>query len=400
MVRLLKVILLLTLIVGVAFGSQVDEDEFIPESTHTAKPAELDEDEFIGAPTPVEQPKETILKNLAKPVKPTDIPDFAPPRTDYYVEIGYGCVIVAYILNFFIGKRHNEGVAKAWAGEIINLARSQFSRVGDMRTGEVGIVKETQNVFHLNAAGRIHCQGMQATLKLRKRHDFLSTLQELLFPVEDQLVITFAMNADEVDPFVFVLLRKKDEKAYRKNNPDVGFTNAAQQVPGLPSSLAVCSEHEDLVNDLITSHKEVVQTLNKLEPLIISMHFSDQGLVSDKHKHTMQFVFRLPRVEDMQQLAVLTKMALYLVDVVATTKLSKQACAKSEKHRVRLQEAAQKELRQQQEEAAQQRKLEKRKKEKEALAKMSPEEQAKWEEKQYKRELKKKQSGRVKMVVG
>lgn len=100
--------------------------------------------------------------------------------------MGYGTVILFYIINFFWGRQKNESIAKAWyvsvppkkfvgspfpphfcrAGEMIGLTRSQFSRVGDMRTGEVGIVKETQSTFLLRAAGRVHCQGLEATLKV------------------------------------------------------------------------------------------------------------------------------------------------------------------------------------------------------------------------------------------
>jgi hypothetical protein len=345
-----------------------------------------DEDEFVG----FEQvrPKE-VKKEPTTPASPleTEIP-LPPPRTNYYLEIVYISFILVYIVNYWIGKRKNEQIATAWASAVSKAFKSNFSKVGEGKN--IGIVKESQNLYKLKATGRINCIGVQATLDLRKRHDLFSLIVELFYKNEDTVTLDILMNDDAMDSYVFAVVKKKDEKKFRKSVPDVPLfaPGSASAPPGFPSSFVVCSECEELTSDFLNSEAQVI--LTKYEGLFKRLHFSDQAVLSPSYKKTLQFVFRLPDKEsDMEGIHILTRMAFYYIDLVAKTTLSKQAKQKATNNRTKALAQASKQTHEQRQEAAQQRKLAKLQKEKAALEKLSPEEQRKAEEKIQKREMKK-----------
>jgi len=210
---------------------------------------------------------------------------------------------------------------------------------------------------------------------------------ELFWPQEDTLTIDVLMDENAMDTFVFALLRKKDEKKYRKSAEDVAsFTGGSVAVNALSASLCVASECEELISSFLTT--EVVATITKFEQLFRRIHFSDQGLASTTHKKSLQFVFKVPDNEaQLEGIVVFTRMVFYFIDLVARVNLSKQGKQKAMNHRSKVAEKANKLTHEQRQEAAQQRKLEKLQKEKEKIASMSPEAAAKFEEKIKKKEM-------------
>jgi len=343
-----------------------------------------DEEEFVG----YEKPKKEVKKETISEVSSEEELKLPPPQTSYYVEILYITAIVAYIINYFIGKRKNEQIATSWASTVSKAFQSNFSKVGEGKN--IGIVKESQHIYKLKATGRVNCVGVQATLQLRKRHDLFSLIIEIFSSEEDIVTVDILMNEDAMETFVFALIRKKEEKKLRKSVTDLGLfaPGTVNSLPGVPSSFVACSECEELISDFI--NPEVQATLTKYENLFKRMHFSDQGLVSSTNKRNLQFIFKLPENDaDMEGIQILTRMAFYYIDLVAKTTLSKTAKQKTINNRGKALEKASKEAHEQRQEAAQQRKLQKLQKEKAALEGLSPEAQRKAEEKIQKREMKK-----------
>lgn len=96
-------------------------------------------------------------------------------------------------------------------------------------------------------------------------------------------------------------------------------------------------------------------------------------------------------VEDLDRLKTLLQMVFYLVDKLKRFRLSKEKKLKSDRNRQKIAKLFLQSTHQQRQEAAQMKREEKRRAEKEKiLNEMDPEKQRKWEEKEYKRELKKK----------
>jgi len=352
---------------------------------------EYNDEEFVG----FEQLQKTASdEEVIKRINAEQLPALPPPRTNFYLEYFYGGLIMVYLLNFFIGRYKNEAIAKSWLSSVIQEFEANFTKVG-MPAGPGSslfanrLIKESQAVFKLKATGRINCVGVQATLQLRKRQDFVSCyIMETIFGTVDTLLVDVLLEESTMDSFVFACLKKKEEKKYRKATPDIAqFTKNAQSVEGLNSAFVVVSEVDELVNRFMP--QSVVATLNK--PLLnefVRMHFTDQGIVSPNYPRSLQFEFKL--TSDAEKLASMMKLVFFLIDRVATMQLSKPAKQVTDKHRQKVEEAIQKEKVAQRQEAIQQKKIDKVREEKEKLDKLSPEEQRRMEEKMAKKDAKKK----------
>jgi outer membrane lipoprotein-sorting protein len=434
--KLLSFLLLILVVCTACARAQENEDDEVydeaaPSTTFPASEKKqfasassnnYDEDEFVGfenkhqhAPTPTQD----APVHEATPATPAT-PPLPPPRTNYYLEYVYVGFIVAYVINFWVGKTKNEAIAKAWAESVGKQLRREFTKIGkvsrapsseavgsdnepdstdnnssskeseDTRHNFV-LTKENQHTFTVQATGRANCVGLQATLILRKRHDLVSLLLELFSKNQDVVTLDVLLEDAVSEPFVFAVVRKRDERKFRKANPDTAFCGGGNQIEGLPRSLVVLSELEELSSAFLTSQYEVLQTISKYESTFLKMHFTDQAVLSSKHSSSLSFEFKLPEdVSQMNQIALLTKMALHFIDLVAKTKLSKLGRQKTEKNRAKIVELTEKSAHQQRQEAAQQRKFEKLQQERLKYDTMSPEAQRKYDEKQYKKEMKKK----------
>jgi len=367
---------------------------------------DYDEEEFVGFEAKKELDlTEQIIQRISEEQKEL-LPQLPPQGGDWYLEIGYGCLIVCYLINFFVGKRTNQKLADAWYKSVQEVLEQNFTRVGMADGANTSLtaekfVKEAHNLFKLKATGRASCIGLQATLNLKKRHDLITSLIiETFMGTTDTVTLDFLLNEESVDNYVFAVLKKKEEKKYKKEHEDLAdFGGNAQSLDNLNSTLVVVSELEEITESLMTPN--VLSALNTNQAEFIRIHVSDQSIVSPKYKNTLSIEFKLP--SNPEKVAALTKFALQFVDAVAKLKLSKPAKAKTEKHRSKLLEAKNKETLAQRQEAIQQKKIEKLQKEKERmneqLAKLSPDEQRKLEEKMAKKE-KKRMQPKVRVLKG
>jgi hypothetical protein len=361
------------------------EDEFL-----------YDADEFEG----FEQPKKEH-KRPSQPSKEQEtvtlVEQFTEPQgpKTWYLEIVYLSFMLLYGINYYIGKASNEKLANAWAVTFQDLFSSNFSMFGDK--SEFLVTKDSASAFSVACAGRVHCYGAQVTIDLKKRHDLISWVTNLFSPRFDTVTIEVAMEHDVMQPFVFTLLKKREEKQFVKNHQDVAKYASPVAAPRLSALYAVYAENDELVPAILT--EEVVKTLNTYEQFVNSMYFSDQSSASRVFKKVLRFEYKLPSAQDMAKLSTLMKMTFYMIDHVAGFRLSKPALAKNEKVRSKLVEDVARQTHEQRQELAQKKKLEKKLKTDEMVEKMSPEAQKRWEEKEYRKQLTKKQP-KFKVVYG
>eukprot|EP01114_Cavostelium_apophysatum_P020879 TRINITY_DN7125_c0_g1_i1.p1 TRINITY_DN7125_c0_g1~~TRINITY_DN7125_c0_g1_i1.p1 ORF type:complete len:387 (+),score=99.99 TRINITY_DN7125_c0_g1_i1:86-1246(+) len=349
---------------------------------------ELDEEEFVGfdAPKIESQKVEQPIEKDPEPVPTQAVP---PPATvgDYWIEAFYVFLIVAYGLNYWFGKKQNDRIASTWVESVAPIFGSNFTKYGDGT-----IIKESNHIFKVYAQGRINCEGLQATLELKKRQDLFSKVTELLWKAEDLLRIDVAMEEGKMDNFMFAVVRKKEEKRFKKANEVNYLGNYSSVVPELKGSLAPLSESEEIVEALL--QPEVVAVLNAHEADLVSIHFTDQDTLNTKYKKVLHFTYRISP-ENSTKLNTLMKMSIYMIDLVAKLNLSKQAKIKTEKNRTKLTEQKAKEAHQQRQEAAQQRKIEKRQK---LLEKMTDTEKDKYHEKEQAKNFRKKSAKGMKVM--
>ncbi|KAG5899756.1 hypothetical protein JTB14_006093 [Gonioctena quinquepunctata] len=285
-----------------------------------------------------------------------------------------------------------------------------FSLVGDDgsldRNENVSLVKESENVFTLWCSGRTCCEGMLVELKLIKRQDLLAVLSGIMRPTMDQIQITIKMNKEDMDSFVFCLATKKTATQLVKEMADLSVycpeRKSGEKYNLLPG-FNVMSEISEAGLAILDS--KITAVLNRYPEYIDYIHISDQfsgpkqteenALKLPDTEKVLMFGFNIP-VKGMSleeaciKLSPVMTMVFYCLDKIKRFRLSKEAKAKADKNRQKVEEAFLKSTHQARAEAAAAKREEKRRQEKEKiLAEEDPDRQRRWELKEEKRQAKK-----------
>ncbi|KAJ4899582.1 hypothetical protein Rs2_13533 [Raphanus sativus] len=396
-----------------------------PTQTGSSKKLSLDywdEDEFEGLPEE-EEPTKDESPIAADEIKDPQSPDpsassedgYIPEKkkqlSSYTVEIVCVSILIAYLINYFLGKRDNESLALSWASKFAlkdAILEKNFSLLGVGGQGEEDsplLLKEATNVFKFYASGRRYCHGLLATLELKSRHDLISRLFNCVVPCKDEIGVEVYMNDEAMDHVVFAVARKKAAKGMLKEMRDLQRFGGMVAAPGgrkwVAEELAVVSESKEVAGDMIT---DVVldqvfgdKSFEKFGKYFISMHFSDQH--PGKHRKMLLFKFALPDAKHMDDMVRLIALIPYYIDLIGRYKLSSQARNKTDGARQKVAQEAYKELESVRQEALQRKKAEKKRLLEEAEAKLSGEALRKKEAKERARQMKKSMP-KVKMSRG
>ncbi|KAL0688280.1 hypothetical protein Bca4012_087957 [Brassica carinata] len=374
-----------------------------------------DEDEFEGLPeneSPATPSPSDQLTPDPEPASESPDLDVIPTKkklSSYTVEIVSVSILIAYLINYFTGKRENENLALSWAtkfGLKDSIFEKNFSFLG-VGEGEDSplLLKEATNVFKFYASGRRFCHGVLATMELKSRHDLISRLYNCVVPCKDEISFEVYMNEEAMDHVVFAMARKKMAKMMHKELRDLQRFGGVVPAPGgrkwVAEELAVISESKEVAGDMIT---DVVldqvfgdKSFEKFGKYFISMHFSDQ--LPGKHRKMLLFKFALPDAKHMDDMVRLVALIPYYIDLIGRYKLSSQARNKTDGARQKAAQEAYKELENVRQEALQRKKAEKKKLLEEAEAKLSAEALRKKEAKERARQMKKSMP-KVKMSRG
>jgi len=141
--------------------------------------------------------------------------------------------------------------------------------------------------------------------------------------------------------------------------------------------------------------EELCFILSKYHRSIELIHASDISPWNSRFKRSLRVVFRIPEAHKMDQIESLMNFSFSFIDTFANLKLSSATLEKSKAMRLEFVKSEKTEERKEELEKKQEEKL---KREREAFDKLSPAEKEKEERKRAKRELKKKQASRVKVM--
>lgn len=323
------------------------------------------------------------------PVKPAAVP--MPLAYNYIVEIGSTLFLVAFALNYMIGRKTNEKIASTFARTFRELFSSEFSVVG---TNGAVLVKESQHTFRLNATGRSHVQGIQVNLRLARRQDLLARLYNQFWtPGRDLVDIQIAMNEEALDTIVFALSKNRDARDITKSFPDLSaYTKSVkipQEQPKTESTLdsavwTAMAETKEIVPLLFDASTKTI--LNRYKEQVRLVHITDQYSEHKEYKKVLQLVFYMPPIDRMEELRSLMKMTFHMIDTLAKTKLPATVKQTIEKARAKVVTDEQKEAMEQRKEELEKQKLEKRR---EKMKNMNANERADFEEKEKARKMNK-----------
>jgi len=376
-----------------------------------------DDQEFIGF---TKSKNEDSHHEKAPDLKINKIPYHLRTNWDsFYLEMLMLAGLSVYLLNFLHGKSKNNKLAQAWFQSHKELLEANFAVVGDdgqTKEEQTGILmKESENIYNLWCSGRVCCEGMLVTLKFLKRQDLVSTIARKFKPASDQITVKIEFDENAMDSFVFCLATKKACTKLHKEMTDLSlFCTEKKNAEkfGLPKGMFLLSEIPEA--SIAIFDRQVITAINKYEHMIEYLHFSDQysgarqqddGSVPKppETSRVLVFCFNVPDrghtfPNDMEEMKPLMQMVFYIMEKVRKFKLSKEGKTKADKTRQKIEEGYLKLSHQSRVEAAQQRREDKRRAEKERMMnEEDPEKQKKWEDRENRRELKKKQ-GKVKMM--
>lgn len=384
-----------------------------------------DEDEFEGgdiSPSSNSKPQHKIQF--------ANVPVHRSVNWDkFYMEMLMLLGILVYFINFLSGKSRNNSIANSWLSNHWQLLKANFAFIGDDGRADPGLVvdggsgeflRESDSTYSLWCSGRVCCEGMLVQLKLLKRQDLVSVMATMLRGGVDQLNVCVSLCADEMDAIVFAVANRRSAARLVRDMPDLSSycpERRSAERYGLVSSYVVMSEVHEAIGLLLDDR--VCSALNKHSALIDFIHVSDQytgpkqldengsgngeaassGLPRCRPTISCRYnlVLGTPTAtanngtstDPMRELLQLT---FFLIDRMKRCRLSKEARAKADRNRQRVQEIALRQTHQLRVEQAQAKRDLKRRLQKERILKEEdPEKQRRMEEKDDRREAKRRQ---------
>uniref|UniRef100_A0A2K6ANX1 PAT complex subunit CCDC47 n=1 Tax=Macaca nemestrina TaxID=9545 RepID=A0A2K6ANX1_MACNE len=311
------------------------EDADTQEGDTESEP--YDDEEFEG----YEDKPDTSSSKNKDPITIVDVPAHLQNSWEsYYLEILMVTGLLAYIMNYIIGKNKNSRLAQAWFNTHRELLESNFTLVGNM-----------------------YPPALQHT---------------------SQIKVT--MNDEDMDTYVFAVGTRKALVRLQKEMQDLSEFCSDKPKSGakygLPDSLAILSEMGEVTDGMMDT--KMVHFLTHYADKIESVHFSDQfsgpkimqeegqPLKLPDTKRTLLFTFNVPGSgntypKDMEALLPLMNMVIYSIDKAKKFRLNREGKQKADKNRARVEENFLKLTHVQRQEAAQSRREEKKRAEKERI---------------------------------
>jgi len=152
-----------------------------------------------------------------------------------YVELGVLLYALAATTVYILGKRHNLGIAKAWAKKFVlggGVVVKNFSRLdtGEEEGGGV-LLKESPHEYRFYASGRRFCESMDGFIKLKPRQDLVSIVTSILYPSTDTITLDVFMNDECMDDFVFAVAKRKFATKLHKEQKDLNEFASIVDIP-------------------------------------------------------------------------------------------------------------------------------------------------------------------------
>ncbi|MBN3296463.1 CCD47 protein, partial [Amia calva] len=354
-----------------------NQDDFEDSETPDEDVYKYDAEEFEGFEKPPPSFKD--------PINYIDVPPHLQNSWEsYYMEILMVTGLLAYIMNYIIGKNKNNRLAQAWFNSHRELLESNFALVGDDGTSKDAVStgklnQENEHIYNLWCSGRVCCEGMLIQLKAAVR-------------------VTIGVLKQHTTSIASEFCNDKPKSGAKY---------------GLPEYLAILSEMGEVTEGVMDN--KMVHFLTNHADKIESIHFSDQfsgpklmqeegqPLKLPETKKTLLFTFNVPGMgntspKDMESLLPLMNMVIYSIDKVKKFRLNREGKQKADKNRARVEENFLKLTHAQRQEAAQTRREEKKRAEKERIMnEEDPDRQRRLEEAAQRREQKKMEKKQMKM---
>ncbi|SPQ99536.1 unnamed protein product (mitochondrion) [Plasmodiophora brassicae] len=243
--------------------------------------------------------------------------------------------IVAFVYVYLGGSRENESIADAWFNVVRPTLDLQFAKLLLLPGDLLSIV--------LSSLGVITSQ--------------------------DKCTIEIPLEASTMEPFVLLLCRRRDEKRVRKTYSDVEqFAVRASQPAALKSiGISVLADTPEVVSELLD--QRVLKVLTEHRDLFVSLYISDQSTYPMAlSPASLRMDFLLPKTRSIERVRRLVEMSVFLIDQVASVKLSAVAKSRATAARAKVAQAQYRLTHEERQQQVMQRKIESLEKERDGLS--------------------------------
>ncbi|KAA8497727.1 hypothetical protein FVE85_5312 [Porphyridium purpureum] len=201
-------------------------------------------------------------------------------------EIAAFALALIYALVFAAGRTVNEMLLRSIAAASkAALTAAGFAHVGVHAPGtpEQILFQNSSNEAYAYASGRKNCPtGLTLRVNCRPRHDLFGILKSLMFHSEDDK-LRFVMPLDpKLSPLVLLICRNEELMLYRSHHPDIDIYCDKQPLPGalartLPNDaeFVFASDSPDAAN--LFQSERLVSLLLSMKQFLVCLHLTDQG---------------------------------------------------------------------------------------------------------------------------
>ncbi|KAI1311557.1 hypothetical protein EDD11_003439 [Mortierella claussenii] len=240
---------------------------------------------------------------------------FQELRERYGHELMYSSFIILILVTYWVGKRHNEVLAKSTMAVMLPLFRANFARVGD-NGAELAIDAPHEYIIYLT--GRRHVATVHGLIKMRPRQDLIRTIFTFFStPVLDTCTLNVTMNPGEYSDGVFAVVPKSTGTTIRNRFYDlITFTKASNQ-KALDTSLITLTESSELTDAILPL---ISEKLNKAAKWLDYFVVSDQpahkpeSLPKEPYAKRISLSFRLPNARDAREILPLVEALVACLD--------------------------------------------------------------------------------------
>ncbi|KAJ1343738.1 hypothetical protein BSLG_001719 [Batrachochytrium salamandrivorans] len=329
-----------------------------PSDYHDSEQDSLASDDFVTSASggePVIKARPLLDLNNLKPM-------------DLWFEILMVLVAALYMVLYTYGKRINKELARTWMRGSLQMWQSQFSHVGSNEGHR--LIGDGPRDYVFYASGRSFVKHVYGYVRLVARHDIIQWVLDYFLGLDqyDKVTLTFTLNDKIADPFIFAILPCNVGNSIKAKRWDL-----ENEVNGTPIKEPLIDEI--ILTDIPKVMPEKVELLTIPRTLTLTYRIPNNSNTSNA---------TLCTVEELNQLGI------DLVDYVGQRgDLRPEGKARVTKLRQAAEAAIFKSQEESRKEERSKKKIKEKKEKEEQVAKLSPEEQRKYEEKERKRELKK-----------
>lgn len=328
--------------------------------------------------------EETISSSMSDEFKAfEEKKEFVPPKS-YVLEIWAVVLIVAYSVNFYVGRNKNNEIAEKLFETILPTLQAQFAVLGAYDVSKkAALIKESHQSYKLYCSGRRNCDGILISIQLEKRQDLFYIVMKYLGLAKERDVVSFEVTQstdNPADPMILCLAQQGEEEGVISGLQDVSSYTIQYKSSKLPERLIFRAEALE-IESMFTDQK-VCEILHEHSNLISFIHFSDETDASPVLSNRLLRFHFIIKTEDYGVYAKLLSMACFLIDKHGSSRLKPQIRKQIEKKRSKVKEKLFRASHKERLEEAQRLKEEK-------LKGMSKEELSKKEEKDMRRRQKK-----------